>query len=178
MIEGDRNLGLVLVADHARRDLPEDYGDLGLPASEFDRHIAYDIGAEAVTRRLAALTRRAGGAGRLLAAADRPQSRRGRPDADPPALRRHRRAGELPDGGRGARKAARPASTGPTTTPSRAMIASVACGVRQCAVHLLGPFLHAGDAGFRAALAGRRAVGPRRPRGAAADRHAGARIRR
>ena len=56
IVEGDRASGLVLVADHARRDLPEEYGDLGLPASEFDRHIAYDIGVEMVTRKLAALT--------------------------------------------------------------------------------------------------------------------------
>lgn len=56
IVEGDRSLGFVLLADHARRDLPEEYGDLGLPAAEFDRHIAYDIGVEAVTRRLAALT--------------------------------------------------------------------------------------------------------------------------
>ncbi|KQZ14793.1 N-formylglutamate amidohydrolase [Mesorhizobium sp. Root554] len=54
-IEGDRKRGLVLVADHARRNLPEEYGDLGLPASEFDRHIAYDIGVEMVLRELAAL---------------------------------------------------------------------------------------------------------------------------
>ncbi|CAM5484667.1 putative N-formylglutamate amidohydrolase [Aquamicrobium terrae] len=56
LIEGDRSKGLVLVADHARRTLPQDYGDLGLPAAEFGRHIAYDIGVEAVTRELAALT--------------------------------------------------------------------------------------------------------------------------
>ncbi|MBN9250689.1 MAG: N-formylglutamate amidohydrolase [Mesorhizobium sp. 61-13] len=55
LIEGDRKRGLVLVADHARRDLPEEYGDLGLPPAEFERHIAYDIGVEAVTRELAAL---------------------------------------------------------------------------------------------------------------------------
>ncbi len=56
IMEGARNRGLVLLADHARRDLPEEYGDLGLPATEFDRHIAYDIGVEMVTRKLAALT--------------------------------------------------------------------------------------------------------------------------
>jgi predicted N-formylglutamate amidohydrolase len=56
IIEGARDRGLVLVADHARRALPEEYGDLGLPAQEFQRHIAYDIGVEQVTRRLAALT--------------------------------------------------------------------------------------------------------------------------
>jgi predicted N-formylglutamate amidohydrolase len=55
VIEGDRSRGLLLVADHARRDLPADYGDLGLPPSEFDRHIAYDIGVEMVLRKLAAI---------------------------------------------------------------------------------------------------------------------------
>jgi predicted N-formylglutamate amidohydrolase len=54
IVEGDRKRGIVLLADHARRDLPEDYGSLGLPAAEFERHIAYDIGVEAVTRELAA----------------------------------------------------------------------------------------------------------------------------
>ncbi|UVK56503.1 N-formylglutamate amidohydrolase [Mesorhizobium sp. AR02] len=54
IVESDRKRGIVLLADHARRDLPDDYGSLGLPAAEFDRHIAYDIGVEAVTRELAA----------------------------------------------------------------------------------------------------------------------------
>lgn len=54
VVEGDRRRGLVLIADHARRDLPDEYGALGLPPSEFERHIAYDIGVEMVTRRLAA----------------------------------------------------------------------------------------------------------------------------
>lgn len=53
IIEGNRSAGLVLLADHAGRALPDEYGDLGLKASEFDRHIAYDIGVEAVTRHLA-----------------------------------------------------------------------------------------------------------------------------
>ncbi|ANN56496.1 N-formylglutamate amidohydrolase [Mesorhizobium loti NZP2037] len=55
IVEGDRKRGIVLLADHARRDLPDDYGSLGLPAAEFHRHIAYDIGVEAVTRELAGL---------------------------------------------------------------------------------------------------------------------------
>lgn len=54
IVEGDRKKGIVLLADHARRDLPEEYGSLGLPAAEFERHIAYDIGVETVTRELAA----------------------------------------------------------------------------------------------------------------------------
>ncbi len=52
-IEGDMSRGIVLVADHARRDLPSEYGDLGVPKKDFDRHIAYDIGVEGVTTRLA-----------------------------------------------------------------------------------------------------------------------------
>lgn len=56
IIDGDRKRGMVLLADHARRDLPEEYAGLGLPAEEFQRHIAYDIGVEMVTRKLAALT--------------------------------------------------------------------------------------------------------------------------
>jgi len=37
--------GLVLVCDHACNALPPGYGTLGLPPSELERHIAYDIGA-------------------------------------------------------------------------------------------------------------------------------------
>jgi predicted N-formylglutamate amidohydrolase len=54
-IEGDPAKGLLLVCDHARRALPVRYGSLGLPSQAFERHIAFDIGAEAVTRRLAGL---------------------------------------------------------------------------------------------------------------------------
>lgn len=56
IVDGMRDAGLVLVADHAGRAVPDEYGGLGLPAAEFDRHIAYDIGVEGVTRRLAELT--------------------------------------------------------------------------------------------------------------------------
>ncbi len=55
-IAGDWSAGMLLLCDHASNALPPDYGDLGLPAPEFRRHIAYDIGAAAVTRRLAALS--------------------------------------------------------------------------------------------------------------------------
>lgn len=52
-ISGDLRRGLILTADHARNTLPEDYGSLGLAPEQFERHIAYDIGVEAVTRGLA-----------------------------------------------------------------------------------------------------------------------------
>jgi len=44
---------LLLICDHASNALPAEYGRLGLPEAEFRRHIAYDIGAGAVTRKLA-----------------------------------------------------------------------------------------------------------------------------
>jgi predicted N-formylglutamate amidohydrolase len=56
IIQGNVSQGLLLVADHAMRHLPSEYGQLGLPESEFERHIAYDIGVEGVTRHLATLT--------------------------------------------------------------------------------------------------------------------------
>jgi predicted N-formylglutamate amidohydrolase len=52
-ISGDLTRGLILIADHARNALPPDYGTLGLARGQFERHIAYDIGVEAVTRGLA-----------------------------------------------------------------------------------------------------------------------------
>jgi predicted N-formylglutamate amidohydrolase len=53
IIQGDISKGLILLCDHARNTLPAEYGTLGLPASELERHIAYDIGAEGVMRGLA-----------------------------------------------------------------------------------------------------------------------------
>lgn len=53
LIDGDYKSGLILLCDHARNALPSSYGTLGLAPSEFERHIAYDIGAEAVTRSIA-----------------------------------------------------------------------------------------------------------------------------
>jgi predicted N-formylglutamate amidohydrolase len=43
----------VLVCDHAGRALPSKLGDLGVPAAELTRHIAWDIGIAEVGRRLA-----------------------------------------------------------------------------------------------------------------------------
>ena len=52
-IAGDARSGLLLLCDHASNALPEHYGDLGLDGAQLSRHIAYDIGAAWVTRRLA-----------------------------------------------------------------------------------------------------------------------------
>lgn len=55
-IAGNPSGGMLIVADHAMRRLPAEYGRLGLPEQEFERHIAYDIGVEGVVRHLAQLT--------------------------------------------------------------------------------------------------------------------------
>ena len=52
-IPGNMESGLALICDHASNVLPAEYGSLGLDPSEFKRHIAYDIGAELLTRELA-----------------------------------------------------------------------------------------------------------------------------
>jgi predicted N-formylglutamate amidohydrolase len=44
---------IFLVCDHAGRHVPAKLGDLGVPAPEYERHIAYDIGASAVSVRMA-----------------------------------------------------------------------------------------------------------------------------
>jgi predicted N-formylglutamate amidohydrolase len=49
-IEGDFARGLLLLCDHASNATPPEYGNLGLPPVECERHIAYDIGAATVTR--------------------------------------------------------------------------------------------------------------------------------
>ncbi|GEP11362.1 hypothetical protein MMMDOFMJ_4365 [Methylobacterium gnaphalii] len=55
IIPGNPQGGLLLLCDHASNAVPDDLGRLGVAEHEFARHIAYDIGAAAVTRRLADL---------------------------------------------------------------------------------------------------------------------------
>ena len=56
-VAGPLDAGVLLVCDHASNALPPGYGTLGLDPAELERHIAYDIGAAAVTRALARLIR-------------------------------------------------------------------------------------------------------------------------
>jgi predicted N-formylglutamate amidohydrolase len=44
----------LLIGDHAGRAIPQALGDLGVPAAEMDRHIAWDIGVQGLGERLAA----------------------------------------------------------------------------------------------------------------------------
>jgi predicted N-formylglutamate amidohydrolase len=53
-IDGPPGAGFLLLCDHASNELPAAYGTLGLAAHDLEAHIAYDIGAAHVTRRLAA----------------------------------------------------------------------------------------------------------------------------
>ena len=46
---------VVLLCEHASNHMPAEFARLGLPPAELERHIAWDIGAAAVTRRLADL---------------------------------------------------------------------------------------------------------------------------
>ena len=50
----ERRSSFLIAVDHASRRLPRRLGDLGLPAAELERHIAWDIGALEVARRVAA----------------------------------------------------------------------------------------------------------------------------
>jgi predicted N-formylglutamate amidohydrolase len=50
-MEGESNF--ILTVDHASSRIPRRLGDLGLPASELQRHVAWDIGALGVARLVA-----------------------------------------------------------------------------------------------------------------------------
>ncbi|WP_284164999.1 N-formylglutamate amidohydrolase [Frigidibacter sp. SD6-1] len=67
----------VLLCEHASNWMPPDYDGLGLGCADLERHIAWDIGAASVARRLAAKLDAPlvlGGASRLLIDLNRPLS--------------------------------------------------------------------------------------------------------
>lgn len=53
IIPGDPAGGYLVICDHARNTVPPELGDLGLAPENFERHIAYDIGARTVALRMA-----------------------------------------------------------------------------------------------------------------------------
>ncbi len=55
VIEARARGDLLLICDHASNHIPDRFKGLGLPPEQLGRHIAWDIGAAPVTRRLAAL---------------------------------------------------------------------------------------------------------------------------
>ena len=50
---GTLDANVIFLCDHASNALPVEYGTLGLPAAELQRHIAYDAGTATITRVLA-----------------------------------------------------------------------------------------------------------------------------
>lgn len=54
VLPGRADRGLIVLCDHAGNALPAEYGTLGLPAAQLERHIAYDIGVTPIVRALAA----------------------------------------------------------------------------------------------------------------------------
>lgn len=53
LVNEDGPAPLVIICDHASNRVPGGYGDLGLPPAERARHIAWDIGAAAISEILA-----------------------------------------------------------------------------------------------------------------------------
>ena len=53
IIGGRADGGLLILCDHAQATLPPEFASLGLPQAQLERHIAYDIGAQKVSRTLA-----------------------------------------------------------------------------------------------------------------------------
>ncbi|MAU59559.1 MAG: N-formylglutamate amidohydrolase [Parvibaculum sp.] len=53
LVSPEARADFIVVCDHASNALPPEYGTLGLDPAEFRRHIAFDIGAAGVARRLA-----------------------------------------------------------------------------------------------------------------------------
>jgi predicted N-formylglutamate amidohydrolase len=58
LVNEDGPAPMVIVCDHASNRVPAGYGDLGLPPAELARHIAWDIGAAAISEILARRTLR------------------------------------------------------------------------------------------------------------------------
>ena len=56
VLNGDGRSPYVLICEHASNRVPRRLGTLGLAAAELERHIAWDLGAEQVARRLSRLT--------------------------------------------------------------------------------------------------------------------------
>lgn len=52
LINPDAQSGIILLCDHATNHIPSGYDNLGLEPSLLEEHIAYDIGAEDVTRKI------------------------------------------------------------------------------------------------------------------------------
>ena len=158
VLEGRADAGLILLCDHAGNAIPPEYGTLGLPPAQLERHIAYDIGAaagDATPRRRAG---RARAADPLLPPADRPEPRRRRPHPHHAPLRR-RGDPRQPPPRRGRARAARPPLLRALSPRHRWRHRPVP-RQRRAASAAVDPLLHRELEGDAAALARGRALGP------------------
>ena len=55
IVNADGKSAFLLTCEHAGRAVPVSLGDLGIDAAEMDRHIAYDVGAEGLSRQMASM---------------------------------------------------------------------------------------------------------------------------
>jgi predicted N-formylglutamate amidohydrolase len=55
IVNAEGGSDIVLSCEHAGRAVPDRLGDLGVSPADMERHIAWDVGAEEVSRRLSAL---------------------------------------------------------------------------------------------------------------------------
>ena len=55
VLNPDGSSDIVLICEHASNYIPESFNSLGLPAEELVRHIAWDVGADGVSRALSKL---------------------------------------------------------------------------------------------------------------------------
>ncbi len=146
----------------------------GFPTTEFDRHIAYDIGVEMVTRKLAALT----GAPAVLAGFSRLLIDPNRGEDDPTLIRQLYDGTVVPANYPMApeeRERRLDRFYRPYHDAVGAMIASVAASFRQGARSSSRCTPSRPSCRATSALACRRSLGSGRPRRAAAHRHVGRR---
>ena len=55
VVNPDGSAPFLLISDHSSRRIPRALGRLGLEGTDLQRHVAYDIGADAISRRIAKL---------------------------------------------------------------------------------------------------------------------------
>lgn len=55
ILNPDARTGLIILCDHATNHIPEGFDKLGLENAHLEDHIAYDLGAEAVTRKMCSM---------------------------------------------------------------------------------------------------------------------------
>ena len=125
IVAGQGHVRLVLLCDHASNRIPDEYGGLGLDPRQFERHIAYDIGAAALTHGLA----RRLGATAVLSCFSRLLIDPNRGMDDPTLIMRLSDGAVVP-GNRHVDEAERARRIAASISPTTAPIAAAVAGVR------------------------------------------------